>query len=48
MGETAIVITDGGNESKVCKQFARWDNNLAEVADSILAGSWWDMNLETS
>ena len=37
-GDIAIAITDGGMASKVCKQFARCDNNLAEVAESTLVG----------
>ena len=37
-GDIAIAITDGGIASKVCKQFARCDNNLAEVAESTLVG----------
>ena len=37
-GDIAMAITDGGMASKVCKQFARCDNNLAEVAESTLVG----------
>ena len=37
-GDIAIAITDGGIASNVCKQFARCDNNLAEVAESTLVG----------
>ena len=33
-GDIAIAITDGGIASNVCKQFARCDNNLADVAES--------------
>ena len=37
-GDIAIAITEGGIASNVCKQFARCDNNLAEVAESTLVG----------
>jgi hypothetical protein len=48
IGDIAIAITDGGIASNVCKQFARCDNNLADVAESTLVGFGWDINLDTS